>query len=64
MHHGNLNSEIVGLRIALALPFTPAEDARQAARDAESPRDIPTAQAPASPQIKEALTVGNPATSA
>jgi hypothetical protein len=44
MHHRNLSSEIIRLRRGLDLPFTPAEEAQQAQRDLEVPRDrVPTA---------------------
>jgi len=39
MHHRNLSSEIIRLRRGLDLPFTPAEEAQQARRDIEIPRD-------------------------
>src|SRR5579883_485809 len=39
MRHGNINAEILHLRRALALPFTPAEEAQQAICDAAALRD-------------------------
>lgn len=54
MRHANLSSEIVRLRRGLDLPFTPAEEAQQARRDLELPRNpapaiVSTADSPPLP---------------